>query len=539
MAITYNGSGYSTGRKQHYQGQRWNGWNGGSHGGRRPYYGRNQGYRDNRTYSDAAKEQQGPQHTTTDALSVMAATLKEVLCRLLLLEGRGPARAQPAAQANATKPSGPRHTDTTPDQVTRSDNINFASVCKVLYRSVQLEHHLDNWKQLPEKLSKRLQSFVADIKPPMVDDLLKAKLARVTEEYGRLLCGIVRQHLEEKAALNDVDASGYSSEDVYRAKLVAEGYVNTRLGNKINPERKGQLLEQAVRKIGTLVGMQPATSNSATAAASSSAAVDQDGFQQQRKRKVTAGGSASQPVRSNPPHQVSLNNTFNILRNVITDGNVITDDEDDDDTFVVESPEQVQAQKKTKTSVLPGLTLNKEVVIHSSKLKDKWEITAAPDTRVLVIGDSNLRNADASKVPRDWEMHAFPGAKYQHVTEIAKKQFGTGNLRHIVIQVGINHRDDNDVFTNDCLKKLEQELEDRAPYITFCGIPTAATMDAGMKGRIHNTNDVIKKTAFMYLTPPKENEVRILPEDRWGIHHDQESTDSIVSGIVRHVESLN
>src|ERR1700754_4124812 len=118
-------------------------------------------------------------------MNQMAEAMKGILLRLTLLEGgqgpdpagRGTGSAAPSQPVTHQRQSGPVGSSGSnphpgpnrgpgPRTETHSYNLDFASVCKYIYRLVQLEHHAGNWIQLPAALRKRLDKFAEDIKPP-------------------------------------------------------------------------------------------------------------------------------------------------------------------------------------------------------------------------------------------------------------------------------------------------------------------------------------------------------------------------------------
>jgi hypothetical protein len=482
--------------------------------------------KDNPTYAEVASGNRGDRggpERTNDALASMAAMLKGILLRLTVLEGRGPdSTRQAPSGAKQTSTAGPRSTTDT----FNSNNNDFSSVCKVLYRSVQLEHHLSNWKQLPEKLNKRLQSFASDIKPPMTDGLLQNKIKKITDEYAGKLCETVRLHLEERSVLNDVTASTLNNQDVDKASEIAERYINVRLRNKLAHDHKEQLLKQAVKKIGTV---QPT-------AGPSKRTTDDEGFQLQNHRKSRTGGVKR---TTTPPSQVMHHNPFSLLnndKNINLDCTIVDDSDSDNDTDM--EPEYEMAQTPKKPRIQQTKTTRRVVIHHEPK--DKWAIKTLPSTKVLILGDSNLRGTNEGTLPCRTEVHCLPGAHFDHVDRMFALSEPDDQLDHLVIHVGINHRDEDLQVIKSKFKKLEVTLMNRAKYVSFIGIATPATMDPAMKKRIKDINDdIMARSAHLFAEPIlDERASSIRPSDPGEIHYDQQTVNNVIAGICDHLKGV-
>lgn len=80
----------------------------------------------------------------------------------------------------------------------------------------------------------------------------------------------------------------------------------------------------------------------------------------------------------------------------------------------------------------PGLT------VQLSGSKHNWNIETAWSTRVLLIADSNFRHV--SSVPEDWEIHVFPGSRFEHLLDLCKCSLLVRQFEAVYIQAGVNNR---------------------------------------------------------------------------------------------------
>lgn len=497
---------------------------------------------DQRSYADVAAQQQtGPPPISNEpTLGNMFTMLKDVLTRVMFLENRGPdcasgTQGRPAADQTETRPApggdkrgkppvqgpavqtGPRNSDT-------SDNNDFACVWKCLYRQVQLQHHAGNWKQLPESLTKRLNKFANDINPPMPDSGLRAKVNAATEAFGQRICSIVGEHLDAKLSVNEVEASTLdNNRDVDKAKTVADKHLTCRLGRRINDVHKKSLLDDAVRKIGT--SRQPPAA---------AATPDADGFVAVAPGKVRSDGLLS-AVRTpgkrrhlSSPSSVACRNRFAALATEM----------DDEPGPVEQSPVVQTPVKKSRTD---GRRTPKGVVKHhDSTAKASWTLEPCEGTKVLVIGDSNLRKADATgDATAGWEIHSFSGAKFKHVSLLVEQMRCPTSLEHVIVQVGVNHRDDALDATTQDLYRLEKALETLGCNFSFAGVSVPATLELSAKCTVRRINQNLNLGALKFIPALREDEVGISPGDGFGIHHDDATVGKVIASMVAHVQRLN
>jgi len=141
--------------------------------------------------------------TVTRSVSVLAEHVRDL--------ERGP-------DQKSDGPNSGHKTTARPHTTTKSNNDDFASVVKDLYRLVQLGHHGDNWSQLPKSLAERLAKFASDINPPMVDEDFHSVVKEATRAYSDRICDAVRQHIARKKMETESAAARRDDTDLDRAK---------------------------------------------------------------------------------------------------------------------------------------------------------------------------------------------------------------------------------------------------------------------------------------------------------------------------------
>lgn len=235
----------------------------GGHGGRR--FSRGSQDRGARGFRDPYRG--GGEHSGHSAQSTTSFNL-ENLCRMLQqanntvsnltsrldkLENRGPDNKSGKPNRAAEISAGPFPTYYN----NRSSNPCFADVCKSIYRIVQLQHHMDNWKTLPKSIQDRMDKLVRDVNPPMTNDTFKILLGEATEQYKEKMIQLVQQHLQSNFIQKVADAGRLSRVDIERATDVASKYLQTRLGRRLDANKRLSLLKTAADAVGQVYQPPP------------------------------------------------------------------------------------------------------------------------------------------------------------------------------------------------------------------------------------------------------------------------------------------
>jgi len=449
---------------------------------------------------------------------------------------------------------------------------------------------MENWKCLPASLDQRLRKFAADIRPPMFDDEFGRAIGVVTDHYGKDICRLARDHLDRKLAVTEVSASRINPADLDKARPVAERYLTSRLGRRLGPDQRQSLLERATAKIGTdrSVGTdgQPGSAQAPIEPVSTV------------NPKTCVSNGTKRKVLASTPSPVQVRNRFSVLSDcgddpiqstsgamdeaepdfpvgLVTPGSqpqvtkkkvirkarnddpspstsgAMDEGEPDCPVFLVTPGSQSQVSMKPVvriTRIPLACTTPKGVQLHEEP-KEALQLEPKPTTKTLVIGDSNLRNADATKLPGDWEIHSYPGAKFKHVKQVLKglkdNMVKTGKpdkLDRIIIQVGINHRGEQVENISSDVSQIEQIVADLCQSAHFVGISTAESLDDATHRSVSRINQYLSQSDKLgYIPPLNRAEVYLRPNDTYGIHFDESTLGKVVNSIVSHVtkNSLN
>lgn len=180
------------------------------------------------------------------------------------------------------------------------------------------------------------------------------------------------------------------------------------------------------------------------------------------------------------------------------------------------------------------------VFVCTATNKEDWRIVPSPTTKILVIGGSNLRRF--ASIPKGWEIHSLPGAKLQHVNNTLEDLLlqASENLSAVYVYAGINHRDQHpDAYTRhiEWLLSLRTQTSVR---IAFVGVPTPATLTREQRRNVETLNTRMAEALgddFIQRIP--DEQVEILQNDPYRIHHTAYTSNRIMSTIRKHAHLYN
>jgi len=149
-----------------------------------------------------------------------------------------------------------------------------------------------------------------------------------------------------------------------------------------------------------------------------------------------------------------------------------------------------------------GCQVAPRLFVHSSQDKTRWRVSLSPSTKVLVIGDSNLKYA--TEVPKEWEVHSLSGAHIENIVSILKTFPPDSGLNVVIMQAGINHRDDLR-FPIEAVNELEYEAKRINAKLMIVGIPIAVGMSKALTRKLKDFNKAMYDvflTRFIYPLKP-------------------------------------
>lgn len=432
-----------------------------------------------------------------------------------------------------------RHVNAGPP-TTFSLNNDFASVSKCIYRLVQLNHHNKNWEQLPKSLTDRIQRLASDINPPMIDDELRRVIRASADKFGQEIADHVRVHLRRKIAEKETEAGRLNPADIDRAKSVAAKYVDVRLGKRLEVGRRAQLLDVAAATVGRFRHPPPSTlPTGMTAAATTPTVVRQP---TNGNAWTTVGSPRRPPADSrkrilSTPDTTPTNNRFDVLADD-TDS-IQTDVEPDvEDPRPRVTPGAPKKARKTATTIRPKAA-DREVEIWNGP-KDQWTIQPLPTTRMVVIGDSNLRLTP--EIPEGWQIFCLPGARIHHVREAVDRlseDLEVGQF-DLAIQAGINHRDDTDDSVCLEIDELVRDARDKSCVGTIyhMGVSATKSMSQRQQNSLQIVNDRFKFQLDEACTEALPVDDVETTDDPHGIHYTPKTIDLLIKSLMAKTSCL-
>lgn len=418
----------------------------------------------------------------------------------------------------------------------QSENGDFPNVCKCLYRLVQLQHHRDNWNTLPKAISERLQRFIDDINPPMPGDEFKKQLTTLTEEYASSIVQLVQQHIDMGIAQKEVEAGNLNRVDIDRATEVASKYLTTRLGKRLDPGKRSQLLKKATLTVGRLRQPPPFHVPQpvvATSHPSSPTQIQPDAqWEPVATSRPSISTAGSKRKAEGSANTTPTNNRFQVLATVHAADDIDIEPEDEEGEPSSSPPPIQHSAKKAKQSATRRNTGSGVKIFGGPK--DDWTIQPAADTHTIVVGDSNLRRI--KQIPAGWEIHCLPGAKFPDVTKAIESLPAEpkDNLT-VIVQAGINHRNNYSKTTEQELDRLIHSLlvHSAVRRTIHIGISATPSMDFVNRAVLRKINDRFKHglTAENCIEPLADDDVTTSSTDMQGIHYSDDTTDKIFSTV--------
>ena len=195
---------------------------------------------------------------------------------------------------------------------------------------------------------------------------------------------------------------------------------------------------------------------------------------------------------------------------------------------------------RAPTTLRPSaLTMRNQsgVIVFTGGDKNDWKIVPDRRTKVLVVGDSNLRKV--TPIPSGWEVHCLPGGKLQHMNAALKDLLlrCSTELAVVYVQAGINHRDQQPDEYRRHLEQLMMLNCQTSVEIAFVGVPKSRSLTPTQRENIDALNDLTSHAfADQFVQPIPEDQVEILQTDTQKIHHTAYTTGRIMSSIRKHAQ---
>ena len=459
-----------------------------------------------------------------------------------------------------------------PSQGQPNNESATQSTAKLCFQYVQTNHHINNWtKTIPTTIKANIDNVLKNINPPMADDDYRLQLARAGIKFADEIRSITTEFIKRK--LNYVTEQLKKPKDnlnLDSAISIATTYSN-RMGRLKRSDRDKYL--QGAKNIINANRSSPAVANNNNnherQANGSLQSPQKNGSLQSHQTNDRSHGHTNGSFQGHPNNNSTTQSTANTTVsatniepqppstpwNIVVSRKAKRRHRSDD---VQHSPSPMMDVEPT-----PALSLS-PVNKHTSPLapcnkkpkdtnffitragvkvfngdKNNFSINDLDVDKVIVIGDSNLRNAPA--VPEGMEILSLPGGRLNHATKALQGYYSTRKERHlrIAVQFGINHR-------NDSNYELEYDITEWQNAVAACpavkeiypvGITIHSALNDEQSSRIAALNAAMEDYFGNdnYIKPLRHNQFELLNNDSYGIHHTPTTTANIIDSISKRV----
>ena len=219
---------------------------------------------------------------------------------------------------------------------------------------------------------------------------------------------------------------------------------------------------------------------------------------------------------------------------IVTEG----DEEDYNDVDEVELTFTAPTETTDRTGESPtsGRSLSQNdasgsTTVHTGMPKHSWTARVGQNTKVVILGDSNMRLA--RNLPNGWEAHVYPGAHLNNMATIIQKMEKPDSLTTVVVAAGINNRTwQVDNIRHD-IYKVSNVASNRNLTCHFVGVSIPPKITEDEKSHLRSLNKIASER-FRHRYINSVSEVSVSPTDRYKIHYDQNTVDQIIGNIKTH-----
>lgn len=419
------------------------------------------------------------------------------------------------------------------DAPEKSTNPDFPNLCKSMFRFVQLEHHLGNWKALPKGIDKALQKVITNIKPPMPSEGLSDRLLALTLDFKDSLTRAVHDHISDQLCKVKIESETLDNSDAFRARDIVEQQLKRKLGKKLSDNRRDELLTEALKVIKMprpgLSAMDPVPPVVTLAGGTgilnhpvSTVEVVLESGHQNPARMLSYADVMSPELAATPSNSKKRRVTSPACEQQSLQEMEIT---------VIASDDE-EVDRPVSSSQKPGPLSSKFVnMVHRKHDVDKFTINFKTDCRVLVLGDSELKNLKG--LPIDFQVESFSGARFPWLTEVVRRNSLPSSVTDVVLAAGINDRESS--FNERTLPELKEcldELRKTGRKLHFLAVNIPKDFSSRLVNNLEDLNDYVRAAEDVgVIENLPYSSVRTL---RDGLHYDDMTLDLITDKVKEH-----
>ena len=466
-----------------------------------------------------------------------------------------------------------------------STNRDYQELIHCLFKSLQLKHHQSNWTDLPNKIAQQIDTIFENIVPPMPDRDFHKSLQEVRNSTKTNILLTVQEHISKKQDTIEGFLVNLNPEDAEYAGRVAKERFVRQTGRKRPHQVINKWLLETFKKVEDTQRIKASYNVQAQENVNDNWVVATTG----RKRKATVttpttislsnrftelGEEGDETDRSSeeefpplqahtaPAHKRTNNRSSPYRRDIetrleetshdsltemeetsINSENipecsirpVLDEERNNTNTAIVDSQiykEQNKNQQQVSNSQ-PILNQLSKPIIHTEDIKANWNLKIKPQTKTIVLADSNFRLA--TQLPADWEIHVYPGANITNIHKLIKSTPIPETLKTLIIAVGINNKAWAPASTTIEINKLFSVTERLHCATHYVGVSIPSGLNEREKNNINFINKYAEQKCIKnFIKPLNDHEVSVSPNDSFKIHYDQNTINKICTKITRH-----
>jgi len=442
------------------------------------------------------------------------------------------------------------------ETIPQSSNPDFQQVCKSLYRVVQIRRHMESWRTLPASIDRDLRYFASNIKPIQPTEDLTHDISSLFNRTGSELQERVSRHLSDCLASNLATLKLSNPLDKEQAIAIVIRQLSNRLGKKVTEPALRQMVVEESKVIGTadrfikpkksakrqcMSDSPPAaTHNTFSTLANSEEDVEEmeqaspSPTRKTRNLPITPGQkpSLATSVPRVSPHHSSTTSGLKTPKDSIppTMGSGTSSNTVPPAPSPQSCPTNSQPAQSTPTS--SGHLASSRFTIHRGTPKSLRRVKLLPNTKQLIITDSNFKFITGNDVPAGFQLDCFPGADFRNILHVVRGL--PRSVDRIIFALGINHKEED--FNMDILPAIDTFLEaceDKTvdPMIAV-SVSINPCLPVLQKDTLSLINDYLDQACSNYFIQPlADNEIRTVEGDK--IHYNTDTQLKILNNIIQ------
>lgn len=481
----------------------------------------------------------------------------------------GPPLSRPAPNLTRSGPLPAPQPPAPTAPTVQSTNPDFHQICKALNRSVQIRRHSKNWLTLPSAISRNIQHVAQNIRPVHPSDETTKGISDIFSRAGTEVQELVLAHLSQRLQLNLTILKQSNPLDKDRAVEVVLKQLRNRVGNKVPDQDLRPLIVSEAKVIGTTYGI-PIPPNPVDP--------EQDGFR-------VPGNAAKKPCRrDSTSSHVPTHNRFSGLEVAEPEREEEEEDveeEEEDDIALPHTPSPPRKTRpkpsntpthtpqhtpapipKPRSSPLPPPPVTSlisplpspppppptvttttasntsigQLNKHGPQDKPSWAVHLHPNTKNLIIADSNFRSLVSSDIPPDFQLESFSGANFANTLDLIKG-LPTGQIQRLVIAMGINHKGDD--YASRTLPALNSFLEccsDKSlEPLSLVGVSINPNFSPSWTENLSRLNTKLRLTCpASFISPLAHHDIFTTADQ---VHYTRDTQLRVLQNIIQHTKN--